>query len=48
MSPMRLWYSQKRAVSMRPVQNEFIIEIWSDRDRPSWILFASRSTNSLI
>src|SRR5207247_10058834 len=30
MSPMLLWYSQNRAVSIRPEQNSFTLAIWSD------------------
>src|SRR6266571_2932622 len=34
MSPRLLWYSQNRAVSMRPEQNSLTLAIWSDRVMP--------------
>src|SRR5437867_8406843 len=48
MSPRRLWYSQNRAVSIRPEQNSFTLAICSESVIPWAIAVASSCTNGLI
>src|SRR2546427_766663 len=48
MSPMLLWYSQNRAVSMSPEQNSFTLAISSERVIPWAICSESPCTNGLI
>src|SRR2546426_9939827 len=48
MSPRLLWYSQNRAVSMRPEQNSFTLAIWSESVIPWAIWEESSCTYGLI